>query len=217
MSINDITQAAQRLNEAADAYHGKIADINARIAAKEAEVDNFLSAADSTFLKRFVESHSVVSVPGDSEHYYPVIFETTQSINQFIIRRNVSADDEIYGSFNGSLLFKAVYQHDSDGVYPRALDVAWHRMVSYSPNIPSTPQFIAKILVAHKIRENPAHTQKPCIWLRGNTTYRMGATFPGFLTCNGDGIINGRDYGILASDYAPLIEFTPETPVAPAV
>lgn len=47
MSMNEINNAAARLNEAADAYHGKIDDIDARVAAKEQEVDNFLASAAS--------------------------------------------------------------------------------------------------------------------------------------------------------------------------
>jgi len=54
MSISDINNAAQRLTEAGEAYHGKIADINARVAAKEAEVDTFIATAQSKLAKPLV-------------------------------------------------------------------------------------------------------------------------------------------------------------------
>ena len=51
MSISDINNAAQRLTEAGEAYHGKIADINARVAVKEAEVNTFIGTAQSKLAK----------------------------------------------------------------------------------------------------------------------------------------------------------------------
>jgi hypothetical protein len=51
MSISDINNAAQRLTEAGEAYHGKIAEINARISSKESQVDTFIDTAQSKLAK----------------------------------------------------------------------------------------------------------------------------------------------------------------------
>ncbi|NKX47699.1 hypothetical protein HGG67_05600 [Rhodobacteraceae bacterium R_SAG8] len=206
MSINDITQAAQRLNEAADAYHGKIADINARIAAKEADVVNFIASADGKY-----ESVSFkvdpYEVKGDPDKYYPVVFSSAAT--QIRILRHVHNQSDIYGSFNGSVQLEAIYHATLDGGYPGYFFTRAHRQASYSPDVPAfTPQFFAKFSLSYHDRVAAADTARPAIWLRGNTAYQIGAKSGTISLCNGDGIVNERDYGILQSDYAPLVPFT---------
>lgn len=46
---DDLTAATQALNDAAEAYHGKIGDIDARVALKEASVDAFILGAENSF------------------------------------------------------------------------------------------------------------------------------------------------------------------------
>jgi len=50
MSFDLINNAANALNDAQDAYHGKIADINERITTKENEVDAFLNNAENALM-----------------------------------------------------------------------------------------------------------------------------------------------------------------------
>lgn len=69
MSMADINNAAARLNAAADAYHGKIADINTRIAEKEADVVQFI--AEATPERRFIQR---ITVGGSKDYLYPVLW-----------------------------------------------------------------------------------------------------------------------------------------------
>lgn len=73
MSITDINNAAQSLTEAAEAYHGKIADIDARVAVKEAAVDAFIAGAMSQIILprrgtfNRLTSHNKTSIEPDED------------------------------------------------------------------------------------------------------------------------------------------------------
>lgn len=67
---DDLTAATQSLDAAAQAYHGKIGEIDARVAAKEAEVDAFVANArtDLTYMHEWQ-----ITVEGDEDKFYPVL------------------------------------------------------------------------------------------------------------------------------------------------
>ena len=63
----DLTSATEALNNAANAYNGKISDIDARVATKEVEVDTFLSEAQPEH--RYVQD---ITIGGSTDYFYPV-------------------------------------------------------------------------------------------------------------------------------------------------
>ncbi len=170
--------------------------------------------------KQAIENHSAprlaldslnfqtITTPGDAGHYYPVQLGLSLSfLGDILIEREVHANRDVYGQFNGGLLFDARCYPHNFGRWPERFDVRLYEETSYGSADDRTPQFIAKLAVDAGTSRSYA-----VIWLRGATTYRIWLSEGRAMLSNAQGRIGTETFAVLDKDHTPLLPQTTEGP-----
>ncbi|MEL4255222.1 hypothetical protein AAEH95_08950 [Shewanella xiamenensis] len=171
MSTQETAALIESVNQMTATVAGKMGQIDQKVAAASESFEGFKANADNRYAlqKRITKQ---LRVEGNQNFWYPVRIGQPNGAN-FYLRRHVHQDSAVYGQWNGALEF---HFRANDREY--GANFGYILVDMYLVDGKSTSRVLpdADIPFIGKL-STQSSPYDVWIWLRGNTTYEIGADF----------------------------------------